>query len=242
MQAKIYLCIAQLGQCSANVVSKTAHTDRAATYRVISQLEEQGFVQRVIDCPVKFRAIPMVDLASVLISHRKLEVAELEKEVNLLHLPNAIVNGLEKEDEYILLVPRTEMVVERIKRAPVPERTVNVVSPLRMCWQSVAVLKETLWAFMEKGKKVTYIVNKPTEDNPGPQCLTALSAHPNFALRYTLEFIEVSVVVVDDREVWINSSGNSDFLAATHLISNNPRLVKLAQVYFNQMLRVSTVK
>ncbi|MCW4018851.1 MAG: hypothetical protein NWF00_09285 [Candidatus Bathyarchaeota archaeon] len=237
-QAKIYLSLIHLGQSTAHDIVKVAQTDRAETYRVISQLEKQGCVQRIIANPSEFKAIPVSELLSVLLLRKKAEVCELEKEAKRLR-KKRIENVRLAQEEYMLLAPKTEMVLDSIKQTPNPERTINMISTLGGCRKSAIVLRDILLAFIKKGTKVTLIVDKPVEAGLVPKPVKDLESHPNFALMYATRPVMVPVVIMGNTEVWINTSERFNFLEGAHLISNNPRLISLAQGYFNHMLSVS---
>jgi sugar-specific transcriptional regulator TrmB len=238
-QAKIYLSLVHLGQSCVHNIVKVAQIDRAETYRVISQLEKQGFVQRIIANPFEFKPLSFAELLPVLLLRRKAEFCELEKEAKRLQ-KKKIGNMQPVQEEYMLLASKTEMVLERMKHASKPVRAVNVVSTLCSCRKSAKVLKGLLWRFIENGAKVTFIVDEPVEESLVPELFKDFESHPDFALRYAPNPVIVPVVIIDGSEVWINTSGNANFIEATHLLSNNPRLIVLAQGYFTYLLNTST--
>ncbi|MCW4018849.1 MAG: helix-turn-helix domain-containing protein [Candidatus Bathyarchaeota archaeon] len=237
-QAKVYLGLVYLGQSCVHNLLKVAQIDRGETYRVISRLEKQGFVHRIIVNPTEFKAVPVSDLLSVLLLRRKTEVCELEQDIKRFQKKKIENVGTSKE-EYMLLASKPEMILDSIRHASSPERPVDVVSRLCGSRKSTRVLEDILWNFIESGAKVRFIVDAPVEDIFVTKLLKELESHPNFTLMYTTNSAIVPVVIIGDTEVWINTSERFIFLEGTHLLSNNPRLVRLAQGYFNHLLSTS---
>lgn len=235
-QAKVYLSLVYLGQCCVHNILKVAQIDRAETYRVLSQLEKQGFVQRVLVNPCEFKPVSVSELLPTLVSRKKAEVTQLEREAKRLQKKK--IENIVPNPDYMLLASKPEMVLERMKHTYHPAETIRVVSTLRSFKKSTKVFEDMLLRFIEDGTKVTFIVDSP-ENETVPASLTALVLHPSFTLKFTNESSIVPLIIIDDVEVWINTSGNVDFLEATHLLSNNPSLIVLAQGYFDQLLAES---
>jgi sugar-specific transcriptional regulator TrmB len=78
-QAKLYLALAKLDGQTAQEISRTAEVARSDVYRVLAELEEAGFVEKIISKPERFRSISVDDLVSNLIQKRIKETAELQK-------------------------------------------------------------------------------------------------------------------------------------------------------------------
>ncbi len=239
-QSKIYLSLVKHDQLTANIIAKITHTDRAETYRVLSALEKQGVIQRIVTNPVKFKATPLRDLVPILLQRKKSEISETEKAATkLLQFYGKDIFEENHQEEYFMLVPRTEMVLQKIKKEIVNnEKNMKVVSTLKRAWEATSIFKKEYLEALEKGVKITYIVEKPDKKNPLPGALKILSKHPNFSLRYSPKPTKVPIVLEDDKKVWIGSQG-LDYLRASHLVTNNPHLIELAQEHFDLILQIS---
>jgi sugar-specific transcriptional regulator TrmB len=67
LQAKTYLAIAILEKATVKTISKTAKIARQEIYRVTSELQEKGLIEKIIATPVEYRAIPVHDAINVLL-------------------------------------------------------------------------------------------------------------------------------------------------------------------------------
>jgi sugar-specific transcriptional regulator TrmB len=236
-QAKVYLSLVYLGQSCVHNLVKVAQIDRAETYRVLSQLEKQGFVQRVLVNPCEFKPVSVSELLSALVSRKKAEVTQLEREAKRLQKKK--IQNIALNQDYMILASKPEIVLERMKRTYSPVQTINAVFTLCSFRKSAKVFEDMIWRFIKDGTKATFIVDTPENDASVPELLKNLGLYPDFTLRYTAKPFLVPIMIIDNAEVWINTSENANFLEATHLLSNNPRLVVLAQGYFDHLLAES---
>ncbi len=83
-QARIYLTLAKSKCMKAQAISTNSGIARSDVYRVLSQLQKNGFVITIVDEPKMFQAIPLSECLDRLISKREGKTAELKKEAQAL--------------------------------------------------------------------------------------------------------------------------------------------------------------
>lgn len=240
--AKTYLALHREGGSTASAIAKITQIDRAETYRQMTQLQKQGLIKKIITYPTKYEAIPLQDLITILIENKKKEIYETEKKAKQLKIIKDNTGITEQKEQYIILIPRMEMVIQRLKENFNQYiKSIQVLSTIKRASVSISLLKKEYWSALERDVKITFIVEKPSKKKPLPDDLKALSRHPNFCLKFTHSPTRVPVVIVDEKIVWITSSGE-DYLGAANLLTNNDSLIELAQEYFKLRLKQHYLK
>lgn len=240
-QAKIYLTILKQGEPTASTVAKTAQTDRAETYRLIAQLEEKCFVERIIEHPFKFKAIPIEKLLPILIRNKKREIAQIEKKaIELIQNHLNEKNQVEREEEYISFVPRAEMIMGEIHQSiHSAERSIDVLTPIKVQRELGCLERKYFENALKNGVTITMILEKPCKENSIPTYAKELKQYPNFILRCIPSPSKVLFVIEDDKKVWIKIS-NPNYCKSSWLFSNNQHIVALVRDYFDKILKDST--
>jgi sugar-specific transcriptional regulator TrmB len=83
-QSKIYLAIAGLEMATAKTISTVSGVRRENVYRIIPQLQEIGLIEKIIDTPIKFRAIEIKDAVLILLNQRIKQTDKLQKEAKIV--------------------------------------------------------------------------------------------------------------------------------------------------------------
>jgi sugar-specific transcriptional regulator TrmB len=235
-EAKIYAVMYKLGKSRTNTVAKIAHVDRAQTYRTVIKLEKKGVLQKVLGRPVEYKAIPIDHLLSIMFEKKRDEIAQVEKQASqLLQRSSNEQEPLEK-DEYIEVAPRAEMIWQEIKQdIRKVKRSHDSLWSIRM-WQEIGIgSRENLTKLLlERGVKVTVIVEKPNQENTLPPQITELRKYPNYNLRFLPSISEVFMVIHDDEKVWIKTS-NESYFESSWLVSNNRQILRFARSLFDKI-------
>ena len=79
LQAKVYLALVKLGTSTGRTTAKAAKVASQDVYRVLTELQEKGLVEKIIAKPNKYRPIPLKDGLSMLLQRRNKQTAELKK-------------------------------------------------------------------------------------------------------------------------------------------------------------------
>ncbi len=234
-QAKIYLTIARLGQAKANEIAKKSQIDRAATYRLIARLQEKGLVQKNLTVPAEFTAIPLKNLVSHLFQRERRKFSEFQKEAEDL-----LCSSLRKKSEdqltqndYMLFSAVSETIIYRAKTfIDSCEKSVKMLTTLSRCRQSAEILKTHFEKAMERGVTIQYLVEKPSRRSLLPKALESLSQHPKFDLRYVPTSDIVQIAILDAKRVSIVISVGTDYFKSSILVTDNSKLLVLANNYF----------
>jgi sugar-specific transcriptional regulator TrmB len=185
-QAKIYLVLAKRGRSTADVIAKNAKMDRAETYRQIGQLEERGFVKRILSYPSEFEPISMYELIPTLLQRKKEELSTLEGEFKqVLQRTLNAETAKKDEKEFIQFIPRLEMVDKEIYKCTLnAETNIDFITTIKYLREAGSE-GTSAWAdALKKGVKMTMITEKPSKKSPIPKNIRDITRHTNFTVKY----------------------------------------------------------
>ena len=80
-EAKVYLTLLSLRTATANDIHKDSKVARQEVYRVLSDLEEKGLIEKIIARPSQFKPIPAREVVAILIQNRNKQSLQLQNGV-----------------------------------------------------------------------------------------------------------------------------------------------------------------
>jgi sugar-specific transcriptional regulator TrmB len=237
-EARIYLLLTKEGVSTANEVAKEANMDRAQTYRQIAKLQAKGFVKKILGYPCKFEAIPTNQLLPILLQKKKEEILAIENKTKQILESTTFKETKEREKEFILFIPRLEMITEEVYREiRIAETSIDTLTTAKVMEEASFDASFAWEDALKKGVKMTFILEKPSKKNMIPRRIKELETrYPNFIIRYVSPAPKVMVVIEDNKEVWVKTSSGIHS-QSSWLFSNNPFIIALARDYFDRILR-----
>jgi len=238
-QAKVYIALVRSGESTARTISNVSKVPREHVYRVTSKLQELGLVEKAIEVPAMYIAIPMKRAFSILMEHRLKETCELQAKTREVIKNFGNTNAektFRKEGHQFILIPNKGRIIQRrnMQHAKV-QTSVDGIFPLKefanALHQFADIIKETL----KRGVKIRVITEKPEDKNSFPEIIRAFEKNPYFQVRYILKHPSVLLTVYDKKEVIITTSATAGLIESPSLWSNNPSLLTLAINHFEAM-------
>lgn len=235
LQAKVYLALVTLGQATIKTISKTAEVARQDIYRITSELQEYGLVEKIIATPNEFKVIPLKEGMSILLQRIHEERAEADRKVMQLveryKDNNEKANLIEKEPQFVL-VPEKDVSLS-IKRAIENAQTsVDTITTLIRFRTGIFDFDEIVTEALKRGVKFRFIIDKPEDQKSLPEISKALIKNPLLKIRYGHHPPLAVVGIFDRQEVIISISTIMGLDETPVLLSNNPCLLLMAQNYF----------
>jgi sugar-specific transcriptional regulator TrmB len=244
LQAKVYLALTMLGEAKIKAIAKAAQVARQDIYRVTTELQNLGLIEKVVASPVKFRAIPITDGVSILLqrTHQK-RVESQKKAIKLIERSkNAYKTAKlpEKETQFVL-IPEKEILSRRLKRAiKTTQKSIDVISPRMAGLQSLFDLFPVLQKALKRSVKIRWIIDAPLDPKSLPETLPVLAASPLFKLRSIPYTPEETFVIYDRKEAFIASHPKRGYTESPALWTNAAPLIELAQHYFDVLWNKAT--
>ena len=243
-EAKVYLALAKLGQSKATTIWKNSDLPRQDIYRLLSDLQSKGFVEKIIAYPAEFRPIPIKTALSNLMKTQGLKYREVVEKTRKLLENVSQVNRPMHEGEY-------ELTLRNFKRADYVSMTESLDGAKESVdlvdnWASFKIaVEEYAEPFLRcviRKVKVRAIADRPPENETPSKIVRKLLKSGLFELRY-LESKPKSALSIRDKKLGgislklVNTTPDSPML-----VSDNAQIVDLFQDYFNMLWDKAALK
>lgn len=235
LQAKVYLALVTEGKSTIKNLARTSQSARQDLYRITLQLLNLGLIEKIVDVPTRFKAVPIETAVGTLIERRKRETAELERKSKVVIRSFAASNEeteLKNEETQIVIMNDLERRITRVKKqVDAAKENIKIVTnwPFFLTY-TTEVLKEHARA-LNRGVKIQAVIQKPEQAPFLPKSLQTLINHPLFEIRYANDIPSSILAVFDRQEVNIMVSTTSPKESGA-IVTNNPSLIELARNYF----------
>ena len=234
-QTKVYLALLRIGTASKAIsIFKVSGIARQDIYRVLSELQQTGIVEKIISKPTRFRAVEPKKATAILIEKKKENFKELNRKAEefaskAYEKYTPTLNYHEKDQ--IVLITEKQSIIRKIQESI--ERTQNTVdslTPNRELLPWLTSVEESIKIAKEKGVKIRWItkktntdkdINKPFEHNDQTNDkFEDLKPQPR-----------AQFFIFDGREIII-SFEERNFAETPVLWTNSPSVIMLAKNYF----------
>jgi sugar-specific transcriptional regulator TrmB len=230
-QAKIYLILAKEGAASVKEIAEKTKTDRAETYRVVGQLQKKCLIARELTLPNKYEAISVEEQIRGLLEKRKNDM--LEAENGVIEFLKRIPEQLETRppNEYITYVPMSASLLRKIDEIIVGTKTsIDIITCSSRALEGF--LTESNKKAAERGIKIRDIIGNVIGDQIIPRWIK-MSKYAS--VRTTSESIAAPLAIHDKKTLVLFISEDTGATKSSPIITNNRRMVKLAQDYFDNL-------
>jgi sugar-specific transcriptional regulator TrmB len=234
-QAKLYLTLLKIGRASGRTISKHSRVARQEVYRILSELQEMGLVEKVIATPCEFRPIPIQNGLSILLMQKAKEYRETEKTIgNLLQKFKHSEEKTPREEEpKFILIPKGEALIKRIRdELENAQLSVEFITTAKRFLQAFDNYFKVCKKALDNGVKFRVIIEKPEDYWTFPKTLQTLLAKPNFKLRYICTLPKANVKIFDNKEVFITVYPAVNLTESPVILTNHFCLIAICQDYF----------
>ena len=238
-QARVYFQLSRSGICTAKTISKISRVAREHIYEVMPQLHDLGLVEKIIGVPSKFRALSIQDGLHLLLRRRAIKTHELQgktKEIVTNWVNNNLKIVSQESDDQFILIPGKKALNLKIKEALFEAReSLCCLGSHKKISQALYAYTEELSRAINRGVKVKIVTETGEDKIVMPEKLEKYhsSKEQNLEIRYVLNQLTSHILVVDKKQVLINTSLKSEFAESPALWSNNSSIVSLAQDHFD---------
>jgi sugar-specific transcriptional regulator TrmB len=236
-QVKVYVALVKLEEANAKTISKYSKVARQEAYRVLAELQEKGLVEKIIATPTAFRPVPIEDCVSILIEHKKTEIAETQKEATKLlqELQETNPASMTQEEESRFSLFPEPIAVRRQKAAL--KALQNNFCLITSCWNRNNVIftcAEEIAAALKRGVRIRVVTDKPEEETVLIDVLKRLEKYPTFSVKYLRTAPKALISIFDSEEAWVCTGARPELEECPTLLStNNPILLLILQKYFS---------
>lgn len=237
LQAKVYLALVKSGTATIKEISKTAGVARQDLYRITSELQKLGLVEKVIAIPTEFRAIELTSGISLLLQHVHQKEAETHKKILKLMQrykgKNVKAKPLEAGPNFILIPEGKAVTLRTIKALENAQTSMDsIISWKKFSYLMLNAQEFRLMEALKRGVKLRFITEKPEGEKQLPRIVETLGKNYSFAVRYLPAAPLAHIGLFDKREVFINTSTTGNLTETILLWSNCPSLAVVVYDYF----------
>ncbi len=241
LEAKVYLALVKLDEASAKTISKASKVSQPDVYRVLSKLENDGLIERIIAIPSRFKATPIDEGIAILLQRRDTQSAILHKQANELIQnvkgKSTTASSNQEEAAQFILVPGVH--VHRIRNAVENAQSLVLCFTTLDMFRKVRFITEDVWKRgVQRKLDYRFIIGKPYDEKVALELDPVLKNNPFFKVRFMVASMPC-VILIDKKEVFMRTELN---LEAPVLWSNNPYIVAMIQEYFETLWKTCEEK
>ncbi len=232
VQAKTYLNLAKLGKADIKTIAVASNVARQDTYRIMFSLQEMGLAEKILAKTAMYRATPIKEGLSLLLEKQKREYSETQEQVKAL-----FNNFYEKTDtaggqDDIQFTITSELVLllrSHEKLAELTRANMDMLIPLKLSEEQFYKKFRYIKGATRRGVKIRVIL----QEFRGEILFRNISENPLCEIRYLPEnSVQCGMHIFDRRELTLAVSEKKP---TPSLWTNSPNVVKLAEVYFENM-------
>jgi sugar-specific transcriptional regulator TrmB len=245
LEARIYLALCNRQLSTAKELSILTKTAKPDTYRVLNNIQHKGLVEKTIEVPSRFKAVPLEESIVFLLNRKKTEYDDLlgKSELLIRSVKEKAVDEkpLEAIEPHFTMIPQREMIVKRINEAICrSEKNVDIyLSWKRLVNGFTSVFIENCERAWKRGVHFRIVVESPQEDVARKQAMQFNKKSPFCSIRFLPGKTKTVTGIYDQKEVFIIVNPEEDILDSPALWSNNQSLITAIQEYFDLLWLIS---
>ncbi len=244
-QARVYLALTRIGCSSINTISKATGIHRENLYKLVNSMVDLGLIEKVLGSPVKYQSVPPDEVFPMLLNHKQTQISQLKIETQ------TIINQLRNDDNktvgetqgsQFLSVSGKNLIIKRLKMTlSKTQISVETITTQRRFSQAIVEFAELYEQALKRGVRIRLATEKYVPERGVLEILGRLKRYQNFEVRTFLEPIPAIVDIFDGQEAHISLSATAVLAGAEGLWSNNNCFVSVAQTYFEEKWKNTSV-
>ena len=236
LQAKVYLTLLNSDEATAKTISATGKIDRPDVYRIIDTLVQQGFIEKRIDRPVRFKAFPIDEVVGTLLKRKQEDVVELRNKASeILRQHKNKISKTENRSEYFyILLPFNRAVIDKTAKQIIGRSQTSIDFVCIDIYPGIIDLESLDDFFKRGGRDRILAYNKDVV-----LAHKVLQSYKKGAIeiRFVSKHSEAPIVALagDKKEVMIVSTRDNAPEKRQCLFTNSPVIVELTATYFDSL-------
>ncbi len=233
-QASVYYILVSLGEANAKTITNLSKIARQDVYRVLEELFEKGLIEKKIANPTEYKALPIDQCLSLLLSIRNKKTLELQEAAKVLgKLHTTLDQGPEHTFSKLTLIPSGEQILfkshELLSSA---QKTISVISPAKSLFPWIIDQHKQFQQALKRNVKIRLITNNITNQEYLKQIKSFFSNDLNLEIRYLTRSPSVSYGIYDNKRIIFELSTMNAYTKSEVIITDNPCFIELALNYF----------
>lgn len=234
-QARVYLALIRLDKANARTLWKASKVARQDIYRILTELREIGLLEKILEAPTEFKAVPIEDSVAILMERKTKTLLSLQKDAEELirKLKEKKQKTTMDEEAQYILVPEREALTRRLKKSiENSQQSIDIITTLRVFARSFFVLSEEFEKALRRGVKIRWVADEPKAANSLPEAFQTLMKTPNFHLRTVRYPLSTRLGIYDKKQIFMAYFPSRDALESPALWSTNISFAEIVQSFF----------
>ena len=239
LESRIYIALSKFQSLTTKELNKITKTSQPDIYRVLDKLHNKGLVEKIIEKPTRFKAVPLEKGISYLVERKKVEYNTLMSNADLL------IHTLEEERSNkkpaetlrskFIMIPQRELVVSKIRDAiDGTAKSVDIsLSWKRLFSGMTDVFIKNCKRAWKRGVHFRIVVESPEERAAQKKALKFSKISPFCEIRFIKGNPKTVTGIYDRKEVFIIVDPTGDLFDSPALWSNSQSLITAIQEYFD---------
>jgi sugar-specific transcriptional regulator TrmB len=237
LQAKTYLSLAKYGPLSGREAAKIADIASQDVYRILTELQEKGLVEKIIARPNVYKAVPLRNGLLMLVQQRNEQTIEIKKAVfkTIKWFENI---GSSKDKNVVsgdfMLIPPKEPVENRMAECiQTAEKSIDMMNECQEGMNGHEIIFELEKGALERGVKIRDILAKTDKKYSIPKKFEVLNEWKlKFQVRYCRFPAPAILLIKDNKEALISTVRAENLLAQPYFWSNNRTMLNVIQQWY----------
>ena len=242
-QATIFVTLDKIGEpATVNTISKISGVTREKIYCVIPALQDLALVERILESPVKFKAVSMKKATSILIKRMDNETAEIKKVTKeILHSPEEEKLKQNSDEETIVVCNKEIGYAKRMQALENATQQLDILTvgfDLEGSWR---IFSKKYIKVLNRGAKIRLILQEPINSAEILEEINQLKRNFQFDFKYaTFVYPAMSLYVIDRKQVTIATSIKDFPKKYSVICTRSPVIVALTTGYFEDIWNKSS--
>jgi sugar-specific transcriptional regulator TrmB len=231
-QTRVYLAIVTVQKANVAKIANLSKVARPDVYRILSNLEENGLVKKIIGSPTKFEATPLKRACEMLLENKKHEYLEIQ------HKTHNLINNFNLNSHLYSADIGSFQIISSVKllREMLGDENTNAKTSIDLItkWCNIRPVVFGVHQFfpdaIKRGVRIRLIVDY----DPTDKRLASALRNPLLEIRYLGERVPIKATIYDKRKAGMSVGFSYDDIVPS-LWSDNPVFLKMMGTYFDTL-------
>jgi sugar-specific transcriptional regulator TrmB len=241
-QAKIYMHLLEMGQVQASALSQSILLPRSEVYRILSELQQKGLVEKEVNYPNRFTATPIEIGLQILLINKSNQYAELKKNINdFIQEAISLQEKTTAHYEYkINIIEGKERILQKIaEQHDNAQKSAKILTTLPRWLQIIQFCIKNYNAALARGVEYRIILENFDSKIMLPKEVLPLLKKPNFKLRISKMPLESNGAIFDRKIASINFFPGKSLSDSPFIYTNHPSLISMLEDQFEKIWNTS---
>ncbi len=238
VQTKVFLALTKVKNATIHEIADLSGVQRQDVYRVVSELEEQSIVEKLLTQPARYYGVGMSEAVSVLLKHKKEEFGGIEQKSQsfLQRLEgNKPIDLHEKnEHQFYVVKGKTGLLRNIMENFNASTKTVDIATTQERFLQALNHLRPQYEKKLSQGVNCRVITEKPTNIAAFFTAVGNILNAPGLKLKYANASLKANLVIFDNQKAVAAMQTGDSWLKGPVIYTNNPAFLSMFQDYFNK--------